>query len=72
MESAVERFQRILDENNLAINLQDPQLRGINGGGIIIEKALLQITFKDPKKEVVDEPAEPSPKEVAQETQNES
>lgn len=55
MESAVQRFQRILDENNLTASLQDPQVRAINGGGVIVERPALGIVFTDPQKEIPQE-----------------
>lgn len=68
MESAVDRFQRILDENNLTVVLQDPQIRNIKNGGIIIEAALLSVTFTDPEKEVKDESAKPTTEAISGET----
>lgn len=73
MESAVQRFERILDENNLTVSLQTPKVKSINGGGLIIDEAMVQVVFTDPSleqpktEEVKDVSAEQGTEEVAQE-----
>jgi hypothetical protein len=53
MEKPEERFQRILNENNLTANFVQSQVRYLKDGAVLIEKPLLSISFTDPKKEEV-------------------
>lgn len=43
-EDPAVRFQRVLRENNLNVQLLKPTVRFIEGGGIVIDPPLLQVT----------------------------
>lgn len=60
MDKAAERFNKLLTDNNLTCALQNPVIKFINGGGVIVETPLLLVTFTDPAKEVENvEPIQP-------------
>lgn len=52
MENPEVRFNRIIKENNLTLALSKPVIKYVDGGGIIVEQSLLQVTFADPNLEL--------------------
>lgn len=52
METPSQRFQRVLDENNLTGTLLQPKIRFVQDGAVLIEQPVLSVTFTDPTKEV--------------------
>lgn len=51
-ELPLDRFNRIIKENNLKITAKPFIVREINDGGVIIEKPHYDVDWEDPKKEI--------------------
>jgi hypothetical protein len=62
MDKAALRFQQLLNDNNLTAQLTQPQVKYIQGGGVIISEPSLLVTFTDPNLEEVKDakPVQPS------------
>lgn len=55
METAIQRLERLLRDNNLSLSQNQLQTTTVSDGSIMIKPPLYSAVFTDPKKEV-DEP----------------
>ncbi len=65
METAPERLERILKENNLNLFSQPLRSETVSNGSILINPPQYQVNFIDPSKEKKDEPI---PSQTAEKT----
>ena len=56
METAPERLERILNENNLTLSSQPLRAETVSNGSVLISPPTYQVTFTVPSREKKDEP----------------